>query len=83
MPEPPDGIARLRGVARRLLWSGLACLVVPATTWLGAALYESLAAPAGGRLAGLAGILAVVARVGLALVALGLLAGGWAWRLRR
>ncbi len=83
MSAPPDGITQLRGVARRLLWGGAVCLVVPALAWLGSALYGGPMAPGAGRLAALAGILAVVARVGLVLLALGLAASGWAWWLRR
>ncbi len=83
MPEPPDGIAQLRGVARRLLWGAAVCLLLPAMAWLGTALYESSTASGGSQLAGLAGILLVVARVGLVLLALGLAATGWAWWLGR
>lgn len=83
MPAPPDGIAQLRAVARRLLWGAAVCLVLPAVAWLGTALYEGLTASGSGLLAGLAGILGVVARVGLVLLALGLLAAGWGLRLRR
>ncbi len=85
MSVPPDGLARLRGVARRLLWGAAVCLVLPALAWLGTALYEGLVPPADGHVPGLLAAILVlyVAPVGVVLLVLGLAAGGWAWWLGR
>lgn len=86
MTADPEGLERLRRVARRLLWGALLCLVLPALAWLGTALYESLAAPAGGHLAGILSVALVlyIAPAGLVLLVLGLAAGGLArWLGRR
>lgn len=82
----PEGVERLRGVARRLLWGGLVCLVLPALAWLGTALSEGLAPTAdGGGIAGrLAALLMLyVAPVGLVLALLGVVAAVWARWLGR
>jgi len=81
MPAPPSGLARLRGVARRLLWGAVVCLLLPGLAWLGTALYEELVPPTEGHLPGLLTVLLVLylAPVGVVLLVLGLLAGGWTW----
>jgi hypothetical protein len=85
MPAQPDGLARLRRVARRLLWGALACLVLPALALLGTALYEELVPPTDMHLPGLLSVVLVlyVAPVGVVLLVLGLAAAGWAWWLGR
>ena len=85
IPAPRDGLTRLRGVARRLLWGALACLLLPALAWLGTALYEMLVPPTDMHLPGLltAVLVLYVAPVGVVLLVLALTAGGWAWWLGR
>ena len=86
MTEEPEGLVKLRGTARRLLWGALICLLLPAVVWLGTALVEGLASSgAAGRAPGLLSALLVlyVAPVGVVLLILGLVAWGWAWWLRR
>ena len=80
-----EGLVKLRGTARRLLWGALICLLVPAIAWLGTTLVEGLAPGAGGRGPGLLSALLVlyVAPVGVVLLILGLVARGWAWWLGR
>ena len=80
-----DGLERLRGVVRRLLWGALICLLLPALAWLGTALFTELAPGTGGRMPELLSALLVlyVAPVGVVLLILGLVAGGWAWWLGR
>ena len=82
---PREELARLRGTARRLLWAALGCLVVPAVTWLGAALFEGLAPDGGGQAPGFLSALLVLylAPVGVVLGVLGLIARAWAWWLER
>ncbi len=85
MPASPHGLDRLRRTVRRLLWGGVVCLILPALVWLGTALYEQLVPPAEGHLPGLLTVVLVlyVAPVGVVLLILGLVAGGWAWWLGR
>ena len=85
MDPAAEGLEKLRGTARRLLWGALICLLLPAITWLGVALFESLAPGAGGNAPGLVSALLVlyVAPVGVVLLVLGLVAHGWAWWLAR
>lgn len=85
MSQSADGLGRLRGVAHRLLWGAVACLVLPALAWLGTALYGALTPTAGGRPVELLTAILVlyVAPVGVVLLVLGLVAGAWAWWLSR
>jgi hypothetical protein len=85
MPAPRDDLARLRGVARRLLWGALVCLLLPALAWLGTGLYEKLVPPTDMHLPGLltAVLVLYVAPVGVVLLVLGLTAAGWAWWVGR
>ena len=79
MRADTDGLDRLRGVARWLLWGALICLVLPALAWLGTALYETLAPPTDGHLWGILAVALVlyVAPVGVVLLVLGLAASAW------
>ena len=84
MAAAPDGVERLRGVARKLLWGALVCLLLPALAWLGTALWEELVPPTAGHSAGILAVALVLAPVGLVLLVLGLAATGWArWLGRR
>ena len=82
---PQSGLDRLRGVARRLLWGALACLLLPALALLGTALYEELVPPTDMHLPGLltAMLVLYLAPVGAVLLVLAFAAGLWAWWLRR
>lgn len=85
MAAPGEGVDRLRGVARRLLWGALICLLLPTLAWLGTALYEQIVPPTDSHLAGILTVALVlyVAPVGSVLLVLGLAAGGWSWWLER
>lgn len=85
MTADAQGLDRLRGVARRLLWGALICLVLPALAWLGVALYETVVPPTDGHVWGILAVALVlyVAPVGVVLLVLGLAAAGWAWWLGR
>lgn len=82
---PREEVARLRGTARRLLWAAMVCVVVPAVSWLGVALFEGLAPGSGGQAPGFLSALLVLylAPVGVVLLVLGLVARAWAWWLDR
>ena len=85
MDAPVEGLERLRGVARWLLWGALICLVLPTLAWLGTALFESLVPPGDGHAVVMltAALVLYVAPVGLVLLVLGLAASGGAWWLGR
>lgn len=81
MAEDPQGLDRLRSLARRLLWGALICLVLPALAWLGTALYETISPPGDGHVWGILAVALVlyVAPVGAVLLVLGIAAAGGAW----
>lgn len=85
MAEPREGLDRLRGVTRWLLWGAAVCLVLPVLAWWGTALYEALVPPTDMHLPGLltAALVLYLAPVGVVLLVLGLAAGAWAWWLDR
>ena len=85
MDAPVEGLERLRGVARRLVWGALVCSVVPILAWLGSSLYSGIAPGSEDGPAGKLAVLLVMYMlpVGAVLLVLGAAASAWAWWLGR